>query len=256
MLFAGKPDVAQPLLYYKNNSATVNAFKSYLTVTETSTGCIDKDTVKIFIHPTPVIFIDTIQPAYCVDDEISLHAFVYYHNLKSLEILSTYNGIKLALSNPVDTLMGLQNAGSSKYHFLMYTINLPKSDTGKHNLQISSTNNLECVYTKDYAINIVRPSKDSTNACSTITANNKGIISEQINVYPNPFSDNISIDITQLSLNKTMLVKITNSHGVTVVRKNINEAELPLDMTKILPGTYVLEIITNEKPYYQKIVKF
>jgi len=71
-----------------------------------------------------------------------------------------------------------------------------------------------------------------------------------INVYPNPSASSITIDIEPEKLKE---ISIYNQYSQRVFNTTTSSGDI--DISVLSPGIYIVEIITNEKRFIQKIIK-
>jgi serine protease AprX len=91
-------------------------------------------------------------------------------------------------------------------------------------------------------------------AYHTITSMELNTYSNEIKVYPNPFTSFINIDL--LSLDNIFKITIYDIQGRMVFS---SEAKLPgrIDLPEILhPGIYLLELSNSEKKYRSRLIKY
>ncbi|HOW24316.1 MAG TPA: C25 family cysteine peptidase [Bacteroidales bacterium] len=89
---------------------------------------------------------------------------------------------------------------------------------------------------------------------------NENPVPGDLSVYPNPFTDRLSIEYTcrQASSSRMMLL---NSMGQSVMEKNLSpavftdNATLNLDVAALEPGVYYLRIVTETGSWIRKIMK-
>ncbi|HSI76927.1 MAG TPA: T9SS type A sorting domain-containing protein [Lunatimonas sp.] len=75
-------------------------------------------------------------------------------------------------------------------------------------------------------------------------------------VYPNPFSEKLSLMINEKELNNISSIQILDSRGVEVMRlENIPHAFEELDMSHISSGLYILKVVTKTNLETYKIIK-
>lgn len=86
-----------------------------------------------------------------------------------------------------------------------------------------------------------------------------GSISAKTSVYPNPFTDNIKINV-QSSKEGSLVVKITSLNGQQVITKKVNiqagqNTIVLSDVQQLATGVHLLQIITEEGMVSQKVIK-
>ena len=83
---------------------------------------------------------------------------------------------------------------------------------------------------------------------------------EGINVYPNPFSEQLTFDCERINAQSTVDITIINLTGETVFRQTMNDIKynpkLQIDLSMIKSGIYMALITdTNQKTISKRIIK-
>jgi PKD repeat protein len=112
---------------------------------------------------------------------------------------------------------------------------------------------------KDVKLLVTSPlgCKDSLLLTGAITVNGKVGIEDLkeagIKVFPNPFNNNIRIDLEKTG---SITVSLVNMQGKTILYREIeNINSISLNCHKVPAGLYILKIIKNSKLYSLKVVK-
>lgn len=92
------------------------------------------------------------------------------------------------------------------------------------------------------------------------TANNELIAIESVNIYPNPFSGNLTFDCEKIMDQTAVDILITDLTGKTVYREKMNDIQynpkLRIDLSSIKPGIYLASLTdTNNKTITKRIIK-
>ena len=77
-------------------------------------------------------------------------------------------------------------------------------------------------------------------------------IKNNINVYPNPFKDIITINHDYFSISK---VTVYNVMGQAVKDVVTHSSSLNTDLSELKSGNYILKINTEKGTYYEKLIK-
>jgi hypothetical protein len=79
------------------------------------------------------------------------------------------------------------------------------------------------------------------------------IISNSINIYPNPFENEITIEIKPNSIT----IEIYDLNGISIFLKNINQVKKTeqIKLERLNKGIYFLKIKTREQNFFKKIIK-
>jgi len=101
----------------------------------------------------------------------------------------------------------------------------------------------------------------TTNGLSAITGFKEGEtgigennLSSQINVYPNPASDELNIVFDNFKSENEIHIELINSSGSLVLKSNILQKESKLDLANLQPGVYILKIVKDGEIAYKKVV--
>jgi hypothetical protein len=88
--------------------------------------------------------------------------------------------------------------------------------------------------------------------CKTATSsiNESEILENKINIYPNPFTNQISIEATFVP-SQIIVFDLTGKE--LIAAKNIDEVNKQIPSLNI--GSYLIRITNNERHFYFKIVK-
>lgn len=93
---------------------------------------------------------------------------------------------------------------------------------------------------------------DSALICLNETSLFDVIDEHAINIFPNPFSDQIFIQSRGLS---GSLVSITNLSGQLVVKQKFTDLSLPLNLSFLDNGVYFIEILNDNKRINFRVIK-
>lgn len=90
-------------------------------------------------------------------------------------------------------------------------------------------------------------------ALGTATRGDDLITMSKINVFPNPVSDNVTIQIDELKTKAD--IRIIDMYGKTVIQQNTTQVNTPINLSRLSTGLYLVKIITEGKESTMKIVK-
>jgi hypothetical protein len=84
--------------------------------------------------------------------------------------------------------------------------------------------------------------------------------SENLNVYPNPFSGSLTFDCENISIQSSVDIIITDLMGSTIYRETMHDIQynpkLRVDLSTIKPGIYLASLTdTNFKTITKRIIK-
>ena len=85
----------------------------------------------------------------------------------------------------------------------------------------------------------------------------ESVVSSQqsaINIYPNPSSNSITIELpTQPSKNTTLI--LSNTNGQRLITQTITESKTEIDITHLPTGIYIVKVWNDKEVMVQKVVK-
>ena len=108
------------------------------------------------------------------------------------------------------------------------------------------TTTLICAVAYEEEISVLKFSLPSNGTTTGITA----MPPNEVEIYPNPFSDQITI-----SNLRPGELRIVNSLGEIVLKKNLSDTSTSIDLSSFSPGIYVAEFRVGDKTEYRRIVK-
>ncbi len=107
-------------------------------------------------------------------------------------------------------------------------------------------------YYRVYAFNSAGNSSFSNTASSTATYIPSIDANSSINIYPNPASDNITVELSNY---QDASVEITNLQGQTIYRNLLQAKTNQLNTNNIPSGVYVLKVNSKEGTTMWKLIK-
>ena len=97
--------------------------------------------------------------------------------------------------------------------------------------------------------------KTSVSKVEAMTCNSNTAI--KANIYPNPFNDYVTIDVTNVTSSVT--VTIIDENGRAIISQEINATNRTAKEvieTQLLPsGIYIVKITNKNQVLYQKLIK-
>ena len=76
---------------------------------------------------------------------------------------------------------------------------------------------------------------------------------EPFKIYPNPVTEQLTIETAQMKNENTLT--ISNIRGQELIRKQINDYKIQIDIGNLASGIYFVKLITDEKVETRKIIK-
>ncbi|PCJ00147.1 MAG: hypothetical protein COB15_03165 [Flavobacteriales bacterium] len=99
--------------------------------------------------------------------------------------------------------------------------------------------------------NLQKPTqKTCSNTVSITDVQHKNL---DASIYPNPFNDELTIELTNKAKNTT--ISIINTLGKVVSKQNATSYINKLSLAKLPAGIYFVEVSTNESSITQKVIK-
>ncbi len=94
----------------------------------------------------------------------------------------------------------------------------------------------------DYAVIVTNDNCSATSDCFSVTiVGTSSLSTADLSFYPNPVQDELRIDFDKAR--KAVEVRIFNINGQLMINKNFSETEMiKLNMSKLVPGTYMLDL--------------
>ncbi|WP_170179678.1 sulfatase-like hydrolase/transferase [Flavivirga rizhaonensis] len=99
---------------------------------------------------------------------------------------------------------------------------------------------------------VLTPTQISDSACSgTLSA--QGLDANVTSIYPNPFEDQLQVDITAFT--NDVKVTLFDMLGKTILIKNYKEKTFSISLEHLDKGVYLLQMEVNNKLITQKVIK-
>lgn len=111
------------------------------------------------------------------------------------------------------------------------------------NRQKKKSNSKSNNYMENEPISKTKETKISTDS----------LLMNKIQIYPNPASNSINIEISEIS--ETTMMYIFNSKGQMVFSKNLENNVSEFDLSFFNSGMYFINIVTNKSNDFFKIIK-
>lgn len=109
------------------------------------------------------------------------------------------------------------------------------------------------IYTANYQLGTCQFSQDIEFIQSVIaTIDNESDLSSLITIFPNPFSNVITV---QLHTKQNSKIEIINSLGKIAASQNAKDYEMTLDLNHLSPGMYLVKITSDDQVFTREILK-
>lgn len=119
----------------------------------------------------------------------------------------------------------------------------PNSDANALRLLINNRDN----WTKQDATNLTTPPN-----CTFL--NNESFTFENVNIYPNPIKNYVSIELKS-KIENNASIKLIDINGRIVINENLTSNIKNIDLSKINSGIYILEIENGKEKLVKKLIK-
>lgn len=102
---------------------------------------------------------------------------------------------------------------------------------------------------------------DNLDIQKNSTANDELMVNNDINVFPNPFTNNFYIDCSNMTAGESMEIMVTDLMGKTVYQENWSNTQFSpkkqVDLVNVEPGIYLVNMISDysSKRITKKIIK-
>jgi len=93
--------------------------------------------------------------------------------------------------------------------------------------------------------------KNSTVSAASIRQTNP-----EVNIYPNPVTDKLNIELKDFDSGERISIRIFNLNGMDVYSCNSTQTQLQFDMTALRSGIYYAEVKTDKQISLKKFVKY
>jgi len=202
-----------------NPTFTVSASGTYwVTVTDIITGCIDRDTIVVFVSSGPTAnFTYTTSDLTVTFNNTSQQGSTFFWDFGDCTTLLTFSD-----SNVVYTY-----ANPGTYDVILVVTNPCDSDT------------------ITFTVTVTISGIDETK-----------LVSERINIYPNPNEGIFTISFTGFE-NEKVQFTILDLQGRTVVNEQLtvnSEFNKEIDLSRLPKGMYFLRVNTTDKVFTKKIL--
>lgn len=108
-----------------------------------------------------------------------------------------------------------------------------------------------------YAVIVSKNGCSDTSNCVTMSVSlNELEQSNSVNVYPNPTSSILTIEITNPILSQQSTINITNLQGKLVFSTQSNkQSNISIDMNSFPAGFYIIEVMNTQATYRRQFIK-
>ncbi len=167
----------------------------------------------------------------------------FYHKIESNqwpENLAVYIGNNASSSEMEEILIDLPNLTNMQWEMAQTEFNVAEEGFYYIGFHCYSAQQMFNLYVDDIAID------GEYNNSDKLSTNNEVLI------YPNPTSNNITIDFCQSDFYSLI---ITDINGKTMLTKNYLSGKTKIDINSLNTGVYLLRIDTGKRIFREKIVK-
>jgi hypothetical protein len=178
-------------------------------------------------------------------------------NSASIEIDSSCNIYVFGSSNgPVSTSIDFALVKFDSTGHQLWSIRYNGTGSNYDGGQVVKLDNNNNIYVTGYSHGLDLSPDYVTIKYSQIT----GVVSpefqeEFFQLYPNPATNSITLDLTSSSLTKNSQLQIINSLAQTVYQSTVNTQRFSVDVSSLNPGVYFLSINDGEREMRGKFIK-
>lgn len=182
------------------------------------------------------------------NDRLATLDLPYFHELTKLALAYTATkGNLLGIDNTIattETTLTSNQTGAS-YQWIDCNTNLPIANETNQSF-LPSSNGV-------YSVEVTTASCTERSDCFVFaTLGLESFNQNEVRMYPNPTSSNISIDVPS---NQIFKVDITSISGKRIITKNSLKRSTTLDISELSSGVYFVTVSTDKKTGTYKMVK-
>lgn len=95
------------------------------------------------------------------------------------------------------------------------------------------------------------------DACETLQTDEPAVSGQRsaVEVYPNPASDRLNIEINRVSSYKNLIAEIYSVDGKLFLRQALIDTITEINIQRLSPGVYVVKVADNAEVSYFKVIK-
>ncbi len=173
-------------------------------------------------------------------------------------LAGTDNGIwKLSLSDTITTnvnpIMSGICSGDGLYSFMQTCSISAISTSGYKFINWTENGNIVCL-DSTYTF-IVVENRNLIANFSLIQGINEKFNQNNINIYPNPATNTLSLNLSQLQKLQNITVSIYDIQGKQLLFKNITEKQSEIDISAFAKGIYIIKVQSDKEILQSKFVK-
>jgi hypothetical protein len=90
---------------------------------------------------------------------------------------------------------------------------------------------------------------------SEIVGIKENLTINNINIYPNPATNSLTLNLSQLQQLQNATVKIYDIQGKQLLHENISEAQTHINISSFAKGIYIVKLQTDKETLQSKFVK-
>jgi hypothetical protein len=204
---------------------------------------------------TSLISLDGLNNLKYLGWHLDIHDNEVLNDLSALSNLNKVYGTIYIIENiNLYTLSGLDNINANSIYdlYIMFNQNLTKCDIKSVCDYLASPNG-------DVIVVANAPgcySEDEVLAECTVELDETDIQTSQYTIYPNPFSERITIEIPEFGKkNSIYTLSIFNIKGQLIKQLQLSKPQETVDITELNTGIFFMKIISQDNVFVGRIVK-
>jgi hypothetical protein len=173
-------------------------------------------------------------------------------NLDSLYVVTSMNGdLVINVNDMLTDLSGLENISQGSINNLGIFFNPSLSSCSIQSICAYLANPIGIIYITENATGC--NSQEEIEASCGVNLDENGLMENQILIYPNPSSTQITIEAP--GANSKFQISIYNPNGREVISDHVTEPQTLIDVSSLAPGLYFVRITTDRTVHVGKFVK-
>ncbi len=223
-------------------------------------GCADSTTITV---SEPAAITSSQAPVVCAGGSVTVGANTYNASGVYTDVYTAYNGCdstfttNLTVNPPVDVTISqigytlTANAAGANYQWL-YCV-----ETGNTAISGETNQNYNVFVSGNYAVMVDQAGCVDTSACEFVLVEGINAIAADntFDVYPNPATQNVTIEMGADLLQNTKTVNIYNTLGKLVYSQQIVALKTEINIDGLAKGIYIVKVETGNGTLTKRIVK-
>jgi hypothetical protein len=240
-------------------SNTYNTSGTYTDVVTSFNGCDSTITTNLTVNPA---ISGSQSPVLCAGESITVGSSTYNTTGNYTNVLTAFNGCdstvttNLTVNAAIDistTLIGFTSTANASGAGVTYQ--WIDCDNGNAMITGETNQSFTAIMNGNYAVIVMENSCSDTSNCEFIFV--EGISNSstsQINIYPNPFTDQFVITSSNIA-SEDVKISVTTLLGQKIYTAIFNGKQLSIDMNEQPKGIYLVKVESKTGVMIKKIIK-